>query len=184
MKRLYLITAGILLYTSVAGAFNFNSFSLNWSGSGGKFIDLIHNLSMTPASKDFGDVATNTTATQVFTLSNTGNYAAEDVEITVTGDGFTEQSRTCAANPFTLASDADCTVTAAFTPTAAQSYNGFVNYSAPNIAKVSVPLSGVGVGGDVGYFFYQADADRTRKPPPPPTARSRYPCWRGQQSNE
>lgn len=137
----------MVLITTTCFAFTFNSTDLGWNIVKGKLIDLIHNLSMLPESKAFGDVATNTTATQVFTLSNTGNYAAEEVAITVTGTGFTEQSRTCQVNPFTLASAADCTVTTAFTPTAAQSYSGFVNYSAVNIAKVSKALSGTGTGG-------------------------------------
>lgn len=144
-NKILWLACALSLTVSPSWAFQLNFGFNRGGGSSILYEDLLHNLVLAPTGKTFDDTNVGSTATQVFTLSNTGNYQAEDLTVSVTGTGFSEQSRTCEANVFTLVSEADCTVTVEFAPDAAGAFTGALSYSAPNITEVSGALSGEGV---------------------------------------
>jgi len=102
---------------------------------------LLPSLSWSTNAYEFGsrDAGTSTGAT--FTITNSGNDIAEEVATTVTGVGFRLYSSTTFGN---ISSSKTRTVKVAFEPTGAGAYSGFANYSAPNIPRTSVSLTGTG----------------------------------------
>jgi len=144
----YIITIFLFFITINCHAFGFN-FGYNFGGkkTNGGYIDMVPIPSLT-GTGSFGSKDTGTTTNSVFTFSVGGTDGIEAAILTVTnqtGTAFSEASRTCAANPFDLALLGTCTITVQFAPTAGTSYAGFVNYSAPNVPKYSIGLSGIGV---------------------------------------
>lgn len=137
----------LLALTTSAWAFTFN-FGFNFEGGSSRgFVDLLPSLSWSPASKAFGNVSTNVQHSWLFTLINAGNDIAEQVKVSVTGTGFRNYSGNCPTGFFNLSSGRNCTTKVAFKPTSAASFTGYLNYSAPNIAKVAANLTGTGVAG-------------------------------------
>jgi len=112
---------------------------------GARYIDMTTNVSVFPMSWIFGNVSTGVVHSKTFTFTSTGLGVWERAILTVTGTGFSESSRTCGTNPFDLASGASCTGTVSFAPTAAGSFTGFLNYSAPNFTRQQIALSGAGI---------------------------------------
>lgn len=138
----------ILALTTSAWAFNLGfDFKFGGSGSGRGFVDLLPSLSWSPSSKAFGNVSTNVQRSWLFTLTNAGNDIAEQIKVSVTGTGFRNYSGNCPTGFFNLSSGRNCTTKVAFKPTSAASFTGYLNYSAPNIAKVPANLTGTGVAG-------------------------------------
>jgi hypothetical protein len=77
-------------------------------------------LSISPTSHDFGDVLTGDSATQTFTVSNSGDAdsnASIDTITPPTGE-FTVSGGTCTAGSTTLSDGESCTIVLDFAPTA------------------------------------------------------------------
>ena len=126
---------------SAQGAFS-QSFSVNTSvgntavtvtGTGTQA-----SLSASPTSLAFGNVQVGQSASNTFTLKNSGNIAATSLAIAAPA-GYSQTSN-CGTS---LAASASCTVTVAFAPGAAQAYGGSVTMTATG-ASTSVSVSGTG----------------------------------------
>lgn len=154
--RLYILTLALGI-----GALNASALDLGLGlvlGKGSNiaiYENLLHILSWGTITA-FPDTAVGSSATKSVVLSNTGNYAAEDVAITTTAP-FSLYSTTLTGD---IAAGSSRTVKLRFTPPSDGTFGGFVNYSAPNIAKVGLALSGVGTGMS-SYFdaFTRPDED-------------------------
>jgi hypothetical protein len=112
---------------------NYMSFASGGSSSPGS-------LTASPSSLSFGSTAVGATSTSTLTLSNPGSAAVSMTSVGVTGP-FSEGNN-CGTS---LAAGASCTVTVAFTPTAAGSASGTlsVNSSAAG-SPLTVALTGTG----------------------------------------
>lgn len=115
--------------------------------TGIEWIDLVQSLSWSTNSYEFGTHDAGTTTTATFTITNSGSDTAEDVATSVTGAGFRLYSSTTFGN---ISAGSARIAKVAFTPTGAGSFAGFANYSAPNIGRTSVALSGTGSGTPTG----------------------------------
>ncbi|HEV3330984.1 MAG TPA: choice-of-anchor D domain-containing protein, partial [Bryobacteraceae bacterium] len=94
-------------------------------------------VTLSVSSLSFGNQTINTTsASQIFTLTNSGPGALTISTIAVTGTnaGDFGQINTCPVSPATLAVNANCTLTVTFTPTATGS----------RVARISITDNGVG----------------------------------------
>jgi len=106
-------------------------------------------ISVVPASKDFGDVNVGSTSTpQIFTISNTGTADLVIGTLSMTGANaseFIKQNDNCSGK--TVASFTNCTVEAVFTPTSAgsKSANLSIPSNDPDTSNLNVPLSGTSV---------------------------------------
>ena len=107
-------------------------------------------LTISPASKDFGSITTNTTSSgQIFTISNRGTANLVVSSITLTGGDsgmFALATGTCGATP-TIAPSGSCTISATFTPTSvgAKSTTLRIASNDPATPNKDVALSGTGV---------------------------------------
>lgn len=95
-------------------------------------------LGSSPSTLSFGNVQVGQTATQSYTLTNSGNLAASGLTFALPA-GF-NQSSTCGTS---LAAGASCTVNVSFSPAAVQSYSGSVNASSGSTSS-AVLVSGTG----------------------------------------
>lgn len=124
--------------TIASNAANGNSQSVTLTGTGTGAI-----MGLTPTTLSFGSVGVNQTATQSFTVSNTGTAPLQISSVAESGTGFTE-SNDCASQ---VLPSSTCTVTVTFAPTVAgQSYSGSVTVAsnATNTPTQSVSLAGSG----------------------------------------
>lgn len=128
-------------------------FLLTW-GAGDYYVDIDNVMiretpsaplfGISPTSKDFGQVELGTTATQVFTISNTGVGVLElgDIEIT---EGAAQYSISVPVAPesMNLATGETATFTVAYAPTAVETNDGsiLINY---NGGSSTVALTGEG----------------------------------------
>ncbi len=96
---------------------------------------------LTPATYNYGNLTTGTSASQVFILANTGTAAITIGSTALPNPVFTLLKTTCAT---TLAAEANCTYTVAFTPTAVgvQSTTFSVAYNSTGLMS---SLTGTGV---------------------------------------
>jgi len=117
-------------------------FGFGRTGSDVRYIDILPSLSWSTNAYEFGSKDAGTSTGATFTITNSGNDIAEDVATTVTGVGFRIYSTVTFGN---ISSGKTRTVKVAFEPTGAGAYSGFANYSAPNIARKQIVLSGTGV---------------------------------------
>src|SRR5208337_4617613 len=100
-------------------------------------------LSANPASVNFGSVSTGSSASQLITLTNTGNAAATISSITASGTGF---SLTGVSTPATVAPSQTLSFTAQFVPTAVGNATGTVTVTSnASGSPLTVNLSGAGV---------------------------------------
>lgn len=151
MRRLFLCLA-FLSIVGVAAKSNAWDFGFNFgSGSTVRFEDLLPSLSWSGSgvgwstnAYEYGSRDTGTSTRTTFVITNSGNDTAEDVATTVTGTGFRLYSTTTFGN---ISSGKTRVVKVAFEPSTAGAKSGFANYSAPNIARRQVALSGTGVTG-------------------------------------
>jgi hypothetical protein len=99
-------------------------------------------LTASPASLNFGNVAVGSSGSQTITLSNTGTAAATISQAVVSGTGYTMSGL---AMPMTLAAGASTSFSVQFAPTAAGSDSGSVTVtsSTPN-SPTMVATSGTG----------------------------------------
>ncbi|HKM66382.1 MAG TPA: choice-of-anchor D domain-containing protein [Candidatus Acidoferrum sp.] len=109
---------------------------------GGTGIAATLQLSVSPASLNFGSLTTGTSATQSVTLSNTGNSSISISQISASGGGFSDNGF---ALPLTLAAGQSASFSVLFAPTATGSVAGSVTVSsnAANSPQV-IALSGSG----------------------------------------
>ncbi len=104
------------------------------------------NISVTPATLDFGNVVVGTTsAPQTVTVANTGNADLTVTNVTITGD-FTVTGTTCPSDGI-LAPDASCTADIVFAPASLGDQIGILSIESddPDTAVVDVALSGTGI---------------------------------------
>ena len=105
------------------------------------------NISISPTSKDFGNVNVGTSSTQSFQFSNTGTADLIIGTITVTGTNaseFTRQNDLCIGQ--TLAPGGSCTLEMAFSPATMGSKTASLNIPSndSDLPTATVPLSGTG----------------------------------------
>lgn len=143
MKRLLLVISALCVMCTTVLAFNFG-FDFGFGGNRNiQYEDLLPVLTgWEPSSKVFGNTSTGVVKRQSFSFTNTGNDYAEDVTVSVTGTGFSLYSTTTFGN---ISSLRTLTAKVRFSPVAATEYSGFINYSAPNIARLRAVLTGTGV---------------------------------------
>ncbi|MGB9512552.1 MAG: choice-of-anchor D domain-containing protein [Candidatus Acidiferrum sp.] len=100
-------------------------------------------LSVTPTSLSFGNVAVGATGTQTATLTNNGNSSVNIAQISVSGGGF---STTGAMPASTLTAGQTVTLSVAFSPTSASNFTGTVSVvSNATNSPATVSLTGTGV---------------------------------------
>lgn len=104
--------------------------------------EFVASLGWTPSSKNYGNVTVGQSATQSFTLTNSGTGTASGLSVSVTGATFATYSSTCGS---TLAPSANCTVGVRYTPDAADADSGTLTASATGLANVTASLSGAGI---------------------------------------
>ena len=94
-------------------------------------------------SVSFGNVSTGSSASQLITLTNTGNAAAKITSITVSGTGF---SLTGVSTPATVAPAQTSSFTANFTPAVVGNATGTVTVTSnASGSPLTISLSGTGV---------------------------------------
>jgi hypothetical protein len=150
INRAVVSILALMLVASASSGFEFSFLNDGgWRQSPSRgWVDLLPSLHWSTPSWNFGSVGVGSSATKTFTISNTGNDIAEDVATTVTGAGFRIYSSATFGN---ISSGKTRTVKVEFKPTGAGLVSGFVNYTAPNIARVGVALSGTGVAAANAY---------------------------------
>lgn len=100
-------------------------------------------LSVTPSSLSFGNVAVGATGVQTATLTNTGNSSVSIAQIAVSGGGF---STTGTMPPSTLTAGQTATLSIAFSPTSVSNFTGTVSVeSNATNSPATVSLTGTGV---------------------------------------
>ena len=100
-------------------------------------------LSASPISLSFGNLATGTTATQSVKISNTGNSSVSVSQINATGTGFSTNGITL---PLTLAAGQSTSFSVTFAPTSAGSLSGSVTVvSNATNSPSTIALSGTGI---------------------------------------
>ena len=112
-------------------------------------------VNISPTTKNFGNVANNSTSTVVFNLTNDSLVTAYLNTASVSGTGFTKTGSTC--DGVTLSSGASCSVTVQFSPVT----NGFKSgemkmiYSdtSGNNKQTIVQMVGTGVEPQVAFSF-------------------------------
>lgn len=104
-------------------------------------------LSVSPPTVGFGNVAVGTTGSQSVTLSNTGTAALIISAALASGAGFSASGLSL---PATINPGQNATLTATFTPQAAGSASGTISITsnAPG-SPAAIPLSGTGVQGQL-----------------------------------
>lgn len=97
-----------------------NTVSFTGSGAGAAVPGLV---AASGSSTNFGNVQVNSSKSQIFTFSNTGNIAATGVYASVDGPGLSITSNTCGtqAAPVSIAAGGTCNVTVNWSPTSAGS---------------------------------------------------------------
>lgn len=109
-------------------------------------------LSISPASHDYGDVLTGETASQTFTVTNSGESGSNASIDTITppaGD-FSVTGGTCNAGSTTLSAGASCTIALQFAPAADGAQSGSLTVDGTdtinsNSVQTSASVQGTGV---------------------------------------
>jgi len=106
-------------------------------------------LSVSPASIDFGSVSTGTKGTTTLVLSNTGASSLTISVLTLTGADFAISGIT---TPATIAAGQSANVTVTFSPTAAGSVTGSLSITSNDTTNptLSIPLAGTGTSTATG----------------------------------
>jgi Abnormal spindle-like microcephaly-assoc'd, ASPM-SPD-2-Hydin len=100
-------------------------------------------LSVSPASLSFGNLATGSTSAQNVTISNTGNSSVSISQISATGTGFSTSGITL---PLSLAAGQSTSFSVAFAPASVGSLSGSVTVvSNATNSPATISLSGIGV---------------------------------------
>jgi len=110
-------------------------------------------MAVSGASGSFGSVGTGASATQTFTVTNTGSKPLTITRIAVTGTGYTITGITL---PLSVAAGKSTAIVARFAPTTAGALTGNISISAnTNPSVTSIPLSGTGTTGGVPVISVQ-----------------------------
>lgn len=147
MLQIRYVVVAIILSLTIAGsalAWPWGSFSFKWGGRPkvAQWIDLLPSLAWNPATTiAFGNVSTGAVRVASRQICNTGNDVAEDVVLSVSSPFRIYSSPT---GLFNISAGSCQTAKVAFNPQFAIAYSGFLNYSAPNIARTSLAVSGTG----------------------------------------
>lgn len=120
--------------------------SVALSGTG---VAATYTINVNPASLSFGSVNDGSSATQGFTVTNTGNSNVAISGLNLTGSGYSILS---GAGAVTLSPNQSTSVSVQFAPTAAGSATGGVNIASNATGSTSsVSLSGTGVASPVPH---------------------------------
>ena len=101
-------------------------------------------LTISPASFDFGTKPTDSYYEQTFTVTHSGQVAANSISRSISGSGFSLSTNNC---PTSLNSGASCSMVVRFTPSSAISYSGQFRVSYTNgyqTNTTTVNLTGTG----------------------------------------
>jgi hypothetical protein len=120
-----------------------SSFSVNGTGVSAASGQSSGTLISTPASANFGTVATGTTNTQTFVLKNTGSATITLASVAVSGSGLRIGDLTI---PRPMAPGQTETFTIAYTPTASGGMSGSATFRTATNSTLTIPLSGNGGG--------------------------------------
>ncbi len=123
-------------------------------------------LQITPATLSFGSIALGSAANLTFTLANTGNAPVNNLALTITGDYAV--ATPCAVT--TLAPGTSCSVTVAFTPTAAGARPGTLTISSSDPNSPAPSLSPAPESSTAA-----SSSPSTAAPPPAPPLRAAHP---------
>ena len=104
-------------------------------------------LSLSPTSKAFGDVIVGSNASQIFTMSNTGNTQLQIQSVTLSGANSDQFSLDTSGMSTSVAASGSTTFSVTFAPTSAGAKSASVDI-ATNAEDPSASLTGTGVGGD------------------------------------
>jgi hypothetical protein len=102
---------------------------------------------LSPTSKDFGDVTVSSDASQVFTISNTGNTQLQIQDVTLSGADAGQFSLDTSAMVDQVAAGGSTTFSVTFAPTSNGAKAASVDIDT-NAENPSASLTGTGVGGD------------------------------------
>jgi hypothetical protein len=119
--------------------------TVSLSGTG---VAATHTLSVSPGSLSFGSVNDGSTASQGFTVTNTGNSNVAISGVSATGAGYSIVS---GGSPVTLSPNQSASVSVQFAPTFAGSVNGAVSILSNASGSNGVSLSGTGVAPQVNH---------------------------------
>lgn len=103
------------------------------------------NISVFPASHDFGSIGLDTPSSEIFTISNTGSEALTIDNITLSGDNdFVFGDGTCSGG---LESSSSCTVEVTFIPSSdgLKSADLIISSNDPDEPEVNIALTGSGL---------------------------------------
>ena len=105
-------------------------------------------LTVSPASVSFGNVAAGSSGSQTVTLTNNGNATLTISQFSASGAPFTV---TGVSLPITISAGSSASVTSVFTPTSAGAATGSISVvsNAPG-GLSAIPLSGTGIQGQLG----------------------------------
>jgi Abnormal spindle-like microcephaly-assoc'd, ASPM-SPD-2-Hydin/HYDIN/CFA65/VesB-like, Ig-like domain/Cep192 domain 4 len=107
-----------------------------------------YTLSVNPGSLSFGSVNDGSTASQSFSVTNTGNSNVSISGMSATGAGF---SIAGGGSAVTLSPNQSTSVSVQFAPTVAGSANGSVTIASNGTGASAVALSGTGVAPQVNH---------------------------------
>lgn len=97
-------------------------------------------LAASPASLEFGSIASGTSTTQSITITNTGTASASITGITENGTGFSVTGLTL---PYSLAPNATATIQVSFAPVSTGTFSGTVSVASDaSNSPLNVSLSG------------------------------------------
>ena len=127
----------IIVLALLSFAFMFNSCSSG--GDDSPTIEDIFSIKLSNSSLSFGDITINTTKTEDFTITNTGNRTVNITGIN-TPDGFTLSATTASITPAN-----SITVTVTFSPTEVKSYSGMISITSNSTStENSISVTGTG----------------------------------------
>ena len=119
--------------------------AVSLSGTG---VDATRTLSVSPGNLSFGSVNDGSTASQGFTVTNTGNSNVSISGMSATGAGYSIVS---GGSAVTLSPNQSASVSVQFAPTVAGSVSGAVSILSNATGSSGVTLSGTGVAPQVSH---------------------------------
>jgi len=119
--------------------------AVSLSGTG---VAAAYTLSVNPSSLSFGSVTNGSTASQSFSVTNTGNATVSISGVSAAGSGFSISSGGSAVS---LSPNQSTSVSVQFAPTVAGSANGVVSVASNATGSNGVTLSGTGVAPQVSH---------------------------------
>jgi hypothetical protein len=116
-------------------------------------------LAWSPSSNDFGQVTVNQTASQTFTLKNTGGSASSALKVALSGSSaFSVTSDGSSAT--SLGPGKSCTVVVQFAPTSTGAVSASLNATG-NKRAATATASLAGTGSSAGHIYWANQFDGT-----------------------